>query len=142
LPQAVNRFNASYAKESSEDRIIDLTIALESSLLYESRGELAYKLSLRGATILRETFDVHETFRFLGKLYRYRSKIVHGGHKKLFGNWKDARDFADKAEEYTRLILRSLLLHEEDDLVRLITIVNKQILDGICGLPRSGLNVD
>jgi len=33
----------------SEDKIIDLTIALESTLLFKTNGELQYRLALRGA---------------------------------------------------------------------------------------------
>src|SRR5216684_2539896 len=44
LSVALRRFNQSYERETPEDQIIDLTIALESTLLGDLRDELKYRL--------------------------------------------------------------------------------------------------
>lgn len=49
LDAALRRFNLSYARSLPEDKIIDLTVALESTLLFGVDAELQYRLSLRGA---------------------------------------------------------------------------------------------
>ena len=79
LEISFDRFNNSYARTTSDDGIIDIAIALESSLLSGIKVELGYRLSLRGAALLRDTRDPAETAEELKRLYDVRSEIVHGG---------------------------------------------------------------
>jgi len=76
---ALRRFNQSYARKLREDKLIDITIALESVLLTETRNELAYRLAMRGAALLRQLRNPEETYGFLKALYGVRSIIVHEG---------------------------------------------------------------
>ena len=76
---SLRRFNQAYGRENAEDRIIDLTIALESCLLKGADDELTYRLSLRGAALLGNVADPHETQSLLATMYGLRSKIVHEG---------------------------------------------------------------
>lgn len=75
---AINRFNLIYYKKS-EDKIIDLFIALESLFLRDIQQELSYRLSLKIARFL-ETVpkERKELFDFIKKAYRFRSSIIHG----------------------------------------------------------------
>jgi hypothetical protein len=79
LEVATSRFQQTYTRDRPEDRVIDLTIALESTLLYDVRGELAFRLSLRGAMLLSDSYPPDYTFSLLQALYNARSKIVHEG---------------------------------------------------------------
>lgn len=78
---ALNRFDQSYSRESGEDMVIDLTIALESTLLagLGADGEYKYKFALYGAALLAGSRHPPETYELLSHLYVIRSKIVHLG---------------------------------------------------------------
>jgi len=76
---ALRRFNLSYDRALGDDRIIDLTISLESSLLFGVREELKYRLALRGAALLRATARPLDAQGALLRLYDIRSGIVHNG---------------------------------------------------------------
>lgn len=79
LDVGLGRFNQSYSRQSGEDRVIDLTIALEGSLLADINQELRYRLALRGATLLRNERKPQEAYALLLALYDARSAIVHEG---------------------------------------------------------------
>jgi hypothetical protein len=80
LTVAIKRFNQSYTRESAEDKLIDLTIALESCLLSGLRDELKYRLSLRGAALLARLRPPRDTQRILSTMYDARSSVVHEGN--------------------------------------------------------------
>jgi hypothetical protein len=75
----IERFNETYSRSSIEDKIVDLAIALESTLLHGIKDELNLRLALRGARLLRDKADARETFRTLRAMYKVRSEIVHSG---------------------------------------------------------------
>jgi hypothetical protein len=79
LNVALRRFNQSYSRKLPEDKIIDLTIALESILLSAEKDELQYKLATRGARLLKKKSDPLKTRSVLKLLYTLRSAIVHEG---------------------------------------------------------------
>lgn len=74
----INRINLFVVKDQFEDRIVDLTIALES--LIPGRDELRFRFALYLSFIVEsdptKRNDVFNTFR---DLYDVRSRIVHGG---------------------------------------------------------------
>lgn len=76
---SVRRFNAALTKVTPDEKIIDLTICLES--MFASQNEIAFQFSLFNS-LLAENDDArrHEVFKLLKKLYSWRSKIVHGSH--------------------------------------------------------------
>src|SRR5260221_4697854 len=79
LTVTLERFNQSYKRESHEDRIIDLTIALESSLLAGLKDELKYRLAIRGAALLVKIWEPQNSQLLLKTIYDVRSAIVHNG---------------------------------------------------------------
>lgn len=106
----LERFNWSFARATPEDKVIDLLIALENSLLAGTDDELSYRLGLRGAAALASTAAPGNTNRFLRLVYAARSAIVHGGHKlddlppkKLDG--LTPAEFANRVQGITRQIL-------------------------------------
>lgn len=113
LEVALRRFNESYSRDSADDRIIDLTIALESCLLaaIRSQTELKYRFALRGAALLANTRRPQETNALLSALYNARSSIVHEG-KHLFEQRStslaglEPKEFLQSCEDIMRDILR------------------------------------
>lgn len=111
LEVALRRFNQMYSRDKDEDRIIDLTIALESCLL-TGMDELRYRLALRGAALLSKQKDPKVTQSLLRDIYDARSKIVHEGQ--LLHEIKEVKsvpnhELPEKCEEITRLILKEYL---------------------------------
>lgn len=116
LEVALRRFNQSYSRDSFEDRIIDLTISLESCLLsaIKSKTELNYRFALRGAILLARTRNAQEAEKLLSALYSARSSIVHEGRylselkvKELVGY--QPREFVLMCEDIVRDILREYI---------------------------------
>ncbi len=114
LRVALRRFNQAYSRENDEDRIIDLTIALESCLLAGLSKELSYRFVLRGVALLADMRNPKETKSLLQEIYNIRSSIVHDG-KTLSELKKDtkhnpsghaAQEFLRQSEELVRDILR------------------------------------
>jgi hypothetical protein len=91
LEIGLRRFNNSYNRFSIEDKIIDLTIALESTVLFNIKDELRYRIALRGARLISSKMPPTSTFNSLQILYDLRSKIVHEG--KSFMDLVDDNDF-------------------------------------------------
>ncbi len=74
---AMERFRQLYERDKSEDRLIDLFVALES--LFGINQELKYRLSINLASYLHSTGNKRrEAFKKIGEAYNLRSKIVHG----------------------------------------------------------------
>ena len=76
---ALRRFNQSYDRDTFEDKIIDLTIALESTLLAGLEDELKYRLAIRGAALLANMWEPQKSQLLLKTIYDVRSSIVHNG---------------------------------------------------------------
>ena len=123
---ALRRFNQSYHRTLLEDQIIDLTIALESSLLTREKGEeLSYRLSLRGTALLaqRGAWEPDKSQALLKVMYDIRSKIVHDGRllsdlekdikKKLQHVGISTREFPQQCEDIVRDVLKEYVLREE-----------------------------
>ncbi len=118
LVVALRRFNRAYSREIGEDKIIDLTIALESCLLAGETKELSYRFALRGAALLSKSKDPKETKKLLKAIYDARSSIVHDG-KTLAELKRDNRqtpsghatqEFLRQSEELARDILREYII--------------------------------
>jgi hypothetical protein len=80
LHVALRRFNQSYVRELLEDRVTDLAVALDSSVLAGQTSELRFRLKLRGTSLLAHTArQPRQTRDLLEALYDTRSQIVHEG---------------------------------------------------------------
>jgi hypothetical protein len=113
LDVVLRRFNQSYSRDYYEDRLIDLTIALESTLLADiddPKTDLKYRFVLHGAALLAGRRNPQEVHAFLRTMYDARSAVVHSGKslsdmkpKNLAGlEW---RAFTQACEDMTREIL-------------------------------------
>jgi hypothetical protein len=126
LSLALRSFNQSYGRQSVEDRLLDLTVALEASVLTKLRSQQHKWLPLRLETLFPK--PSHATvIPMANLLYAIRSYIMHQGHrlddtfresevKKLRklvspaltfddGGW----DLAVRSEEIVRRVLREYL---------------------------------
>lgn len=116
LDTAFRRFNLSYSREMDEDRLIDLTIALESSVLFNQADELTYRLAIRGAKLLADHTPPKQTKALLEAMYEIRSAIVHNG-KMISDKLAGLRDlspapsssteFANQCADVVRRILKA-----------------------------------
>ncbi len=81
---AIKRFRSSIEKYMPYDteKLLDLAIAFEAIYLNDGENkELTYRLSLRAARLLGNSFDErYEIFKLIKDLYKYRSKVAHGEH--------------------------------------------------------------
>lgn len=126
LSLALRSFNQSYGRQNVEDRILDLTVALEAAVLTKLRSEQHLWLPLRLELLLPKRHR-EAMIPLANLLYAVRSYIVHQGHrlddafresevKKLRkkvtppltfedGGW----DFAMRSEELVRTVQREYL---------------------------------
>jgi Apea-like HEPN len=77
LAITIRRFNSALSKSSYEDKVIDITICLES--MFNSQTEISFRFSLYNSILAGN--DVESSlvlFRLLKKLYAERSNLVHG----------------------------------------------------------------
>ncbi len=123
LAVALRHFNQAYGRTNHEDRIIDLTVALESCLLADvSTEELNYRLALRGAALLAQAklWEPEKAQALLKAMYAIRSAIVHAGQqlsdlgkdqKKLLGKLGiPPHEFTGRCENIVRDILRTYVM--------------------------------
>lgn len=93
----LDRLGRAGRERDISDRAIDLGIALESLLLHDlaDRGELSFRLSLRGAWLLGDTAEERvDIQKALRALYDLRSRAVHSG-------------FVDRTPETEKVITRA-----------------------------------
>ncbi len=114
LDVGIRKFSNIYERKFLEDRIIDMSILLESTLLYGIKDELKYRLSLRGAHLLGSNREPEETFRLLREFYDVRSTIVHNGNRLTSQISVDKRpfspaDFVAEMEAVCREVLRTYI---------------------------------
>ena len=100
----INRWIKSKTSQTSEDKIIDLAIALESLYLSDipEPTELSFRLRLHAAWYLREKIkDRDELMKDFNKIYEWRSSVVHNGKlpEKEIGRKRNGKK---KTRPYTR----------------------------------------
>lgn len=142
LETALRRFQLTYTRLADEDRLIDLTIALECTLLYGIRDELSYRLAMRGAVLLAAERDPEDTHRFLKAMYEARSKVVHDGshvreiakNNQIAGRAYDT--VVEELENIVRATLRELLLRLERTQFPLRKIVDALDIELVRSLAR------
>lgn len=83
LSIAVKRLNAAFLRQTEEDSILDVTMALESILTSDSMTEITHRLAMRVAALCKldpfEDYDAERVFWLCKRIYDYRSAVVHGG---------------------------------------------------------------
>lgn len=118
LSVGLRSFNQSYERKLPEDQIIDLTIALESSLLADHDDELTYRLAVRGAALLADaetSWGPRKSRALLTAMYGVRSSIVHSGQllsdqkilNKIRSIGMEPKDFPQQCEQIVRDVLKA-----------------------------------
>lgn len=96
-----NRLSFGIERRLYEDKLLDFIIGVEALYLPDGNDELTFRLSLRVAFLLEETGSKRkELFEFIKKMYKIRSKIVHGNTYNL------TREDVIRLEEVLRLSLK------------------------------------
>ena len=120
LSIATERFNYAMGRFTPEDQVIDLAIALESTICRGGGNEqLSYRFRLFGAAILADVSESEHIVKVLGSLYSARSKVVHAGarlgdlirqteFKTVFPGHSVAQ-LVERYRELTRLVLLEFL---------------------------------
>lgn len=75
----INRYFQIYDRKSTQDRILDEFIILESIYTTSNKTEIAFRLSLNIASFLGENQEqFNDIYHFIRDIYSIRSTIVHG----------------------------------------------------------------
>lgn len=111
LDSAIRQLATLYSRagrSASSDRILDAATALE--VLYGlSSPELTYKLRVRAGFFLRDTPEERQkTFDQMGKFYKARSAIIHGGSRRRSPDPEDALSYGLKIARETLIALLRL----------------------------------
>jgi hypothetical protein len=107
----LDRFNSSLTRSNLFDRIVDMTISLES--LLSGKEELRFKFALYNSFIAAATPDERwDHFKILLKLYDARSGIVHGEADNktidyIDENWAEVVKIASASLNYHLIFLNS-----------------------------------
>lgn len=124
LPElSFRRYVQAGNRESNDDALLDLVIAMEAVLMGGIKTELSYRCALRGAYYLERTDESvrRRIFERLRLAYKFRSQIAHGVRGKDWdklrrgGRGKDQLAFVTELREYVRLMLG--ILHSEGPVV-------------------------
>lgn len=80
LSIAVQRFNRSFGSAHWQERLIEVTIALEAALGQEDEtAEVLLRLRTRAAALLADRADdAGQIFDDMGVIYELRSRVIHG----------------------------------------------------------------
>ena len=106
---ALKRFGDTAERLSTEDKLIDYWIALESLFASDASSKIGRRVSRRMASFLGERGECMEIRQDVQLSYRFRSAIVHGNRKQLANLEKKKAKLADVTER-TRGYLRQALL--------------------------------
>lgn len=101
----INRWIKSKTSQSSEDKIIDLAIALESLYLSDipQPTELSFRLRLHAARYLRkEIEDRDELMKDFNKIYEWRSSVIHNGKLPKKGKKKKKSYTQEEISEFIK----------------------------------------
>ncbi len=83
LSLAAKRLNAAFLRRDEEDSILDVTIALESLLVSDSKSEITHRLAMRVAALCKlepfEDYTPEKVFWACKRIYDFRSAVAHGG---------------------------------------------------------------
>ncbi len=135
-------YEGHHARERPEDKLIDLSIALEAMFSpSKGQGELRFQIALRAAALLAETpAERREIFYFLRSMYDARSQLVHGAQSPIEpvpaqparSATVTVADIARFGDLVRQAILRLIVLYLRGQRDR--DAVHRQLLDGVLGV--------
>jgi len=108
---ALARLNLARRRQTPGDQAIDGCIAFEALLSDRQPGDLTYKLKLRAARLLGNSYiERKEISRKVGSFYRLRGKVVHG---QSTGASEEDRQAAKDGLDLTLAALRKIVLEAQ-----------------------------
>lgn len=121
LRLAGRRLSDAMLRDREDDTVVDLCIALEAALGEQDPTEITHKLALRTAAVAARSGESDETagdtFSSVKRIYRYRSKVVHGGDpakdRLLPRGDGPGVPIVEVVERYVRIVLLELLRKPE-----------------------------
>ena len=113
---ALKRLGDTAERLSTEDKLIDYWIALESLFAPESSSEIRYRAALRIASYLGEGEERTKIYRDVGLSYDFRSAVVHANRGRLANLEKKATlaDITERTRGYLRRALLKILESDEE----------------------------
>ena len=116
--------------------IVNIVTAFESLLLPNANTELGHKLAERTALLIGSTYDERvRIFRDMKRVYRARSKLVHG--EKLGKMSKELETLNYSARDYLRRCLLAILNIKDDSITQHLELlpfkdrnVNMEVANG------------
>lgn len=114
LATAGDYYEGHHRRTSSEDQLIDLTIALEALFSPTEATELRFRISHRTALLIgRNPEERRSLLRFLRKIYDARSALVHEGKSPFAakeGRGQNAPDLTpDDVQRFADLVRQAIL---------------------------------
>lgn len=116
LKLTLNRFSSALARPRLSDKIIDITISLES-MIQDDKAELSFRFALYNSYAANRRPDKRaEIYELFKKLYNTRSLIVHGAQdeekeRRLLGEIE--QDWS-KLEDASRRSINELIFFAQD----------------------------
>lgn len=116
---AARRFGQAQLRDTTEDAVLDLCIALEAALGDSGRAEMTHKVAMRAAALLAPDGPCPARIkRLVKRLYDWRSALVHGDDvrkpiKRFVGEDKSDAEAALLAMVLVQQVLASLLRRED-----------------------------
>ena len=112
----LKRMGGTADRSSTEDKLIDYWIALESLFAPESSSEIRYRAALRIASFAQEGEDSTKIYRDVGLSYDFRSAVVHANRRRLANLEKKATlaDITERTRGYLRRALLKILESDEE----------------------------
>ena len=113
VKRGLSRFSSSYERRELEDRLIDLVIALEALFNDSESDSVSFKIAIRCAGWLYPPGEQRfSLFRFIKRVYEFRSAAVHGRKGK---RQEPTTEILDRLECVVRTSVMKFLDHQKSD---------------------------
>ncbi len=110
---ALERLNQSMRRQTVGEKAVEISIALETLLLGEEKGDNIFKTSLRSGIVISPNLsDRRECRKIIKKIYGYRSDLVHKGENS--NNVSNSVDITERAIHFTAKIITILIKYGKD----------------------------
>lgn len=108
ITRALDRLNQAMRRSTVGDRAVELSIALESLLLSEEKGDNQFKVSLRSAIVFSHDLDKRiQCRKVIKEMYGLRSELVHKGIDN--NSVPEKMEVIEQAITFTSTIIKNLI---------------------------------
>jgi hypothetical protein len=126
--RALDRLNQAMRRSSVGDMAVELSIALETLLLGDEKGDNRFKVALRSGIAFSESIEERIKCRkVIKRMYDLRSNLVHQGDD---GNSRpENKDDIENAISFTAVIINNLIKKRKEPDWPLLEISGKSLED-------------